>query len=300
MILHSTFGAISLIMIVLVALFINGFLRPILILKQVCLIGMVVLNVVRFYHDQSSWIFIYRGLIDSCLLIIHQSFSCVFVHQIYKGVCEMKLQKNTILVVLKRSFIACLVTVIVASVEKALYSIGNSDFFLVFKGMAPLQSGLKLTITFLMFFYGIKILISLNFNRNFRESQRHSDRTEQRTFLAIAISGMMVFQFLKTALHIVKLLFTHTNYMKMLYCIMNSGSAENLVPNAKGMLFELSREENTGDAQIECYKDFAKSGYNIQVIRNIVICYHLEDISIVALIFYWKIKNKMSVPKQSN
>ena len=91
-----------------------------------------------------------------------------------------------------------------------------------------------------------------------------------------------------------------TLIMKMLYCIMNSGSAENLVPNAKGMLFELSREENTGDAQIECYKDFAKSGYNIQVIRNIVICYHLEDISIVALIFSWKIKKKMSDSKPSN
>ena len=278
----ASFGAISLILILLVALLFNGFIRPILVLKQVCLICKAVTKIIE-YTDYNEYYNLHFYIVGPCLLTIHQLLSCVFFHHIYKGVCEMIVQKNTIFSALKKSFIAILVTAIATGIDRAIcfeLFTGNSSFGFHWKYIVPIEMGLRLTVTILMFIHGIKILISLNSNRNFKENQERSHRSRQRNLLAISISGMMVFQLMKLALHVLEVLFIFANYKKLLYC-----TIENAASFGK---------------QMECFLDFGDRKRKHESFAFIVICYHLEDISILALIFYWKIKNKISVPEQAD
>ena len=278
-ILHASIGGMSLLMIVLLALFFNGFLRPILILRQVCLIWKAVTTIVE-YFDGSKPLY---GFIGSCFFTVHQCLSCVFFHQIYKGVCEMVVQKNTIILALKKSCFAFLLPAIVAGIERAWYHtspLGSSSFDFHWFLVWPLSSGLRLIVTFLIFFYGIKILMSLKANRNFRDSQSQSDKRGQRNFLAISISGMMAFQFLKSSMYVVEVIFSYVNYMKLYSCT----------------------REHISDigSHLECILDFTKRAPYQEMLGMTALCYAIEDISIMTLIFYWKIKNMRNDPQRSN
>ena len=269
--IHASFGVISLIMTVLVALFINGFMCPILILKQVCLIWKAVITVLRYKGYD-----LHFSILISCFFTIHQLLSCVFFHQIYNGVCEMIVQKNTIFTAVKNSLIAVLITAIATGIDRAiisgLYTENGSIFYLT--RITLIEMGLRLMVTILIFFYGIRILMSLYANKIFRESQSQSrpDRNGQRNFLAISISVIMVFQLMKSVLHVLEVLIHFASYKKLLNCT----------------------RVNAADfgSQLKCFTDFGYRGHNQELFSFTVICYHLEDISIVALIIYWKIKNK--------